>query len=326
MKTLLTTLLTFITILSFSQKLDKFGAGLFYYIQPPSNYVLDGNTSYSVEALSRFDATRDPKIKAIYEIEGLTKVAESADLTVKVSEMKVYYSGKSMKSEVKSKKNKDGTTSKYTQYHYVSTCSYSYQIVINNKEGASLYTKNYSSNENITGSLSTNKNTALSNYNSTLKSYKSSMLKGKLQYISSMIDSEIAYMKKSTSTRLVKFKGKKYNYDELNLALEGVSVATKNHKAPRGSEEIKQQLKDVIVLLKKNLEEKDLENKKARVNKAVTAGLTYDIGVLQFMIGEYEEAKKNLEEAMILKKNVTAAHISYITLCTELIRRVNAKS
>lgn len=86
---------------------------------------------------------------------------------------------------------------------------------------------------------------------------------------------------------------KKYDYSDLDQAYEFImegltSVNTKNHEIA------KEPFKKAIDLLNKALTEKDLVDKKARINEKVTGMINYNLALVYFLMNDFDNSEKFL--------------------------------
>ena len=100
--------------------------------------------------------------------------------------------------------------------------------------------------------------------------------------------------------RVIKIKEKKYEYPDFNEANAALKEAC---TAP-----VEADLKASIVAWKADLEESDPENRKARVNKKITAGAHYNIALAYFAMGDYAKSEEAFNKASEFDKNVTNSH------------------
>jgi len=103
--------------------------------------------------------------------------------------------------------------------------------------------------------------------------------------------------------KLFSAKGKDFNYADLDKAFDNASKAFRSIKENGPNEEAFTLLKESIIIWEKALEESNVDDKKAKINKQITIGLHKNCANAYMYIYKLNEALTHSRKAQALAKN-----------------------
>jgi hypothetical protein len=196
-----------------------------------------------------------------------------------------------------SSKNKEGVeTWKYwyeVTYHYPMTVRLEVEgdEIINEMfeqlEVEQTYeTKKYSSSSALRKALSPN---------AVMKAVDNKALKANLNYVNSQINERFGYMQKTRKATIYTGKGKA-DYTDLTKAYIAMEQGLVEKAEGGGAEK----MKEAIELWNKALEEKDFDNKKARINKNIGFGLYLNLIEANILVEDFKAAKAAINAILLM--------------------------
>lgn len=313
------TLISFLVVLfigssslTFAQKVQKEGVGDYKYVQLPSKITLVDFKTYNVDAKGmNDDAYRRDAIRSQISLAGYDKLSAraEADFVVEVEEYPLRFSDAEKKSKTTTTKV-DGVEKKSTSYWYVSKCNFKYVLRVFDKAGAQMFADELAGEDAITGGQDGSSSTAWENYKTAINNYRSSVISDKVSSLNGRINNKYCFPVKSEYIVAGKVKPKKHDYSDINGVLDVFKAGFEIVKADENAiEEAAVKLDEAISIYKKVLEESDIENKKARINKDVTAALYYNIAISCYLLKDYPMAIENFNKAIEVKSGIFDAKI-----------------
>ena len=302
-----------------AQKIKKETLGSFSYVQPPSNYVLQGKKTYFVEVSGNSSiANAEAEVKNICNFQGFEKTMnkENADFIVDFSMYVTTFTTPEYDKKIH-EKEKDGVKTTTYTYSYSGKYTHKVSMVIYAAKGNIIYTNESGATEKIYKSSSISKADAGNKYSKKKDKVSNSVTRTNIVNLNYMFNEVFASVKKSISMKVIKIKGKKFDYSAFNTATEAL-------KAACGSP-VKTDLKASITAWEADLEESNPENRKARVNKNITAGAHYNIALAYFTLGEYAKSKEAFNKATEFDKNVTLMHQVLTTTAADMSIRLDSQ-
>ncbi len=306
MRTIALALLFLIPVSVIAQKTKKVGLGKYHWTQLPSNPLPQDYKTYKILA-SSYNEYRGDDIKNYINIEGYEKVMdEKYDFKVKLKEYEMIFSEPERIREEHTRKV-DGVEKKYYTYKYSFKVTHKLKVYVYNKNGESLFTKDFSeSNYNYSTKSSESSETARNNYKKMKKELKANLLSDKLNSANSYLNNMIGYPKISMFVNLHTGKAKKrskFNYDDYNEALEiakeGVEILVQDENETGAA---KEKFDNAFEIWNKALEESTPDNKKSRVNKKVTSMTYYNMMLCNFLLKEYDKAYEDIKNIQKVAK------------------------
>ncbi len=304
-------LLTFIGAISAStvlhaQKIKREVVGKYTYTQLPIDIRLKSSKTYKI--VGRGDNMdgyeKDNMSRAIY-LSGFEKKdrnANDVDFKVDIEKYIIKFSDTEQKSSLKTIK-KDGVEKKVKYYYYTCEATYKYVLKIF-KDGEQIYKDINEGKDDIEGGENTSSKTAYENYKTKRKNYLNSATSEKVKEMNGAINEKFCILEKTTFLRSAHIKPKKHNYDDYVVSFEQMKNGYLIVAADENSiEKAKVDLTKAIDGFKIILKESDPENRKARINKKISALLYINIGHCYFMMKDYVAAAQNYANAMEYDKS-----------------------
>ncbi len=288
-----------------AQKIKREVVGKYSYTQLPIDISLASSKTYKVVGHGdNVDSYEKDKMNSAIRLTGFEKKdrdAEDVDFIISVEKYAVKFTDSESKSYTKVTK-KDNVEKKTKYYYYECEATYKYILKIK-KDGGEIYKKESSGKETIEGKESTSSSTAYKNFKSKRNDYMQNVSSSKLKPISSTINEKYCTLIKSTSLRSAHLKPKKHKYDDYDSSFEdmkrGYLVLFSDENA---IDEAKADLTKAIDGFTTLLKESDIENKKARINKKITALLYNNIGHCYFLMKDYVAASNSYSQAITIQK------------------------
>ena len=325
-KVVLTSLILSLVSLSlFSQKLNNEMKGKLSYTQLPINPLPEDYTAYKVNAIgANNDLYRRDVIINKTNIVGFNKVDNSDyQFTIEIEEYPLQYTDSEKQTEV-IKEKKDGVEKSYNFYHYTSTISYKYNLKVIDKDGNTIFGKEFSGNKDIVSKKSKSATEAYKSYSSKRKEIGKNILPDQAEKINDYINDQIGFPKKDYFVQGYLVKPKKYEYKEFDQAFEMFNQALELIKSDESkTAETMETLKPAIELWENVLKESDVENKKARINEKVTCAALYNIATSYMICKDYPKAIEYYQKCKSFRSNFANAH-EMIKLAKNLQKRVEA--
>ena len=197
-----------------------------------------------------------------------------------------------------STKNKDGTTSYEFWYEVVFTYPMAVRLEIDGEEILNETYERFEA-EGLYRSFSYKSEAALKkalSVNTVMQTVDNKAFKENLSYTNQQINETYAYMAKKRTTVVYTAKGKKHDYSDLTKAYISIEQGLVDYDANGENGEIK----EAIALWNSALEEIDLENKKARINRKVGFGLYLNQIEYNILINEYTAAKTAINNILLM--------------------------
>jgi tetratricopeptide (TPR) repeat protein len=302
------TLLLFGSIISLSttaiaQKIEKETFGDFTYTQTPSNLALSELESYFVEAsVPSNDNYKVDEVRAASNLTGHEKIMNRQNATF-VAKYTVYpttFGTPEYDRQTNTRTNKDGTKTTTYTYTYKGHYTYKTAVMIYDMEGNTIHTEEIGSTKTINKSSNISADAANNLYKDEREKIRRSITTSTVSDLNKKLDNVVCTLQNTIQLRGIEIKEKKYEYTEFNAATDALKEAC--------TEPNEVNLKAAIAAWEVELEESDPENRKARVDKNVTAGAHYNIALAYFVLGEYAKSEEAFNKATEFDKNVTIMH------------------
>ncbi len=307
-----------------AQKKDKETIGTIQYVQYPEKPLSLDYKTYKVIAKSSYsDPYRRDEMLKLTSLYGYEKMdSETEEKTHLVIELEEY-PRQTGESEYKTKKTvvkKDGVESTVTTYYVVNSFKYKYTISLSDSNGT-IFEKALEGTQNVTGDDGKNYEEARAKYNKEMESQKNEVLKSCVSSLVSSCNDLHGFPIKLVSLYAYKIKPKKYNYDEFNDAWSKVNTSVEeSNSSEQDVTSFESNLKEAIEAYSKDLEEMDIDDKKARVNKDVAAAAYYNICLSYFLLKDYEKALDSLKKGREIDNGIGNANIMN-SILTKMIER-----
>ena len=131
-----------------------------------------------------------------------------------------------------------------------------------------------------------------------LRGIEESSIRKSLTQATKYVNDQLGYVEKTKSIKFYTAKKKKEEYPELDKAITGVKRSLMMFKEDQ--EYAKTGLNKAISTWEKALESKDIDNKKARINKIITVALYLNTCYAYTLVNDYDKAMDNYIEAKLL--------------------------
>ena len=306
MKFILIAATLFVAITTTAQKIDKEDCGNHAYIQTPSDLALQELTTYMVTAsVPNNNGYSVATAKNATNLEGFTKTTSpgAAEFTVNYTVFPLSFTRAEYKL-TKSEYEKDGVKKVSYSHSYESSYSFRVDVQILDQAGMEIYQNSSSGSNTIYKSSSKSATAAKDLHNREVKNVKGTRVKNTIEGLNKKMNERFATMSKTFNLRVTKIKPKKYDYDGFNAATESLkSLANITDQAEKNTI-----CEEAIALWNEDLYESAPDERKARVNKKVTAAAYYNIAHAYFVMGDYQKSFENFEKAQEFDKSVTMLH------------------
>lgn len=301
----------------FAQSIKKETFGLYNYLQPRVSSALDDAKLYYLKIeLSDDELHRRKSIEEELEINkfDLAGASDEYDFTIQINESDFKF-GESKRQSASRTVTENGKERRITDYYYVGTMGYSYVIKVLDKNDEELFREIISGNVTTKGSKSTSYSSALKSYNRQKFTAKEKVVGDFIDKASAAISEYFTDVEKTMYMRVPYVKSKKFDYPEFDQAY---ALLEKSYNSLNDDVNISEttiaDLNQVIELLTSYLNEADIENKKAKVNRDVTSATHFDIGMAYFMMRDYTNAKMHFSKCMEIEKGVVAGIPNWLYL------------
>lgn len=292
-----------------AQKKDKETIGRIEFVQYPENPLNLEYKTYKIIAKSSDPYRRDDIINRS-SLDGYEKTdsEQETDLVIEIEE----YPRQSTEIKIstrKTKVKKDGIESTVTTYYAVNSFKYKYTYKLSDANGV-IFETAYQGDKKVTGADGKNYTEAEANHSKALASEKNSILTNAITSLNASSNDLYGYPVHSIYLYAYKIKPKKYNYDEFNDAWSKIkSSVDQSNTSNQDVETFQEDLKNAIAVYNKELEQLDLNNKKARVNADVGAAAYYNACLSYFLLKEYDKALDCLNQGRAIDNGIGNANI-----------------
>jgi tetratricopeptide (TPR) repeat protein len=289
-----------------AQKVDREPVGYYSYTQFPLETSLVNFKTYKVVSKDAMDAYKTDKMVAAINLIGFEEkeAGQDADFTVEIQEYPIKIGDSERKTRVETYKQ-DGVEKKRTYYYYSAKATFKYKVRVFANLDEIIYSDEVSGNETVTGGEDQNSSKAYDSFKSKRSTYMADLISEKAGVISSRINERYCFPIKKERIESAFIKAKKFNYDDytgfFESMKEGYGIVSNDENAIT---EAMPSFDKAIEGFKKMLTESDPENRKARINKSVTALLYANIGNCYFMLKEYDKAQDAFNMGGEFKNNI----------------------
>lgn len=301
-----TLVLAMIAGVSFAQKVDREPLGYYSYTQLPIDVSLKAYKTYKVINKDDMDAYKKDKMVAAINLAGFEKkeASEDADFIIEIQEYPIKFGDSERQTRVETYK-KDGVEKKINHYYYTIKATYKYKIRLYTNLDNIIYSDELSGDETVKGDEDTDSSKAYDKYKAKRRSFADNLISSKVGVFNDRINNKYCFPVKKERIESAYIKAKKFNYDDYTAAFksmkEGFGIVSNDENA---IEQAMPSFDKAIEGFKKMLTEADPENRKARVNKSVTALLYANIGNSYFLMKEYDKAQEAFNMGSEYKNNI----------------------
>lgn len=302
-----------------AQKIDKENCGDHTYIQNPLDLSLQGLTFYRVTAtVPNNNAYLVQTAASATNLEGFTKTTSpgEAEFTVNYTIFPLTCSSPKYE-QTKREYEKDGVKKVSYSHSYTTTYTFRVDVQILDQAGMEVYQTTSNGSGSVYKTSSKNASEAKDFHDAELVRVKNNKNGEVIKGINRTLNERFATMTKTFNLRITKVKPKKYEYDEYNAATESLKALV-NITDQAEKNEI---CEKAIALWNEDLKESAPEERKARIDKSVTAAAYYNIAHAYFVMGEYAKSAENFEKAQEFDKSVTMLHQAKLELARDMVER-----
>jgi hypothetical protein len=273
-------------------------------------------STYEVKSITL--DSRKGTVTSKLAIPGLSPKIGDADLTLEFIETPLRTTSVDGQTNVTEVTNK-GIKSKVTTYYAKVRYQHPISFKLVDKTGKILINRVYiddSYKEFNTREYNSYKDLE-NNYKDEINSREQDEFNNAINDISQNLYNKYAFDKYSWYTLICSVKPKKFNYDNFNKAtalafkalhqLDSLNKLVKNLKDvdfstyPESYNPTLQMFRDAIQLWQDELKESDMNNRKARIDKDLTYDLYLNLTVAYIALKDFENARKNLNEALKIR-------------------------
>lgn len=134
---------------------------------------------------------------------------------------------------------------------------------------------------------------------SLLKGLEDEVIKEDMKQVNEAINDQLGYPTKSQKIKFYSAKGKKFDYSDINESINVLKKAFLTYtKTPDKSHDYFTQ---AVTTWEKELETKDVDNKKARIGKKIATGLYINLAFVHTILKNYDKANEYYLEAETIK-------------------------
>ncbi len=298
-----------------AQKIKKTDLVSYNYIQLPTNPLPKEYKSYLLKVLTKKEEDKRI-IFSKFEFEGFEKKDSGlVDFTIEIKTSSIEKTP-----QLKSRTDSDGKTAYYYKYEI----SFTNKVTLFDKEQKEIYSIVKKRTKPGFTSNATSNGGAKVNLGKSIKLLKKSNTKITPVLLSKALNDKSGFINKSNDLNIYYVKAKNYKYDDFELAYNTAIKAANIIKTDSNSED--DCLKAYLPAIKnweQALEESEITNKKARINKDVTCAVYYNLGNAFLLCKDYEKAIENFREILEIDENFS--DVDKLTLfCEDLKKRAKA--
>lgn len=295
--------LTFLLIqssISFSQKYIDGDRTQLTYTKFPTDYAIQDDSTYYVV----FEGT-------IHGRSGLSKYANlpgfilmgdrtKADILLVINQTNYENTGKHLDKNSRTKKNKDGSTTTITNYYYKTTFKIAFDVKLVGNNGAIIENFHGYKEDSYTSKARSTIKEASQEFDNNVTKQRDNIANEAFKNAMHKLKDKYCFTKDWVKASFVGFKFKKNDYTELNeIAIEASSFLKSDL-----TDETKARLTSFIEIWKRESNEYDANDSKARINDKIQAGLLYNIALAYFFMEDFANASDYFNKATELNKTV----------------------
>lgn len=304
------------------EKFDKIG-----YIIPPSDYSLAEFKKYLMYVkVPSGEANLSHYIENKVDM-GLferTKLKEEADFKIQFTLHSIVYHAERVKA-IPKVEDKDGVKRKYNMYEAYASYSFHLGVRITLRDGREHYVDNINGSGTYTTGEYQSDAQARQFFHSGKSKFSQKIIGDASKTMSTVMGDKFAHIQRRRTVELISIKPKKFDYEGFNKATKICGEAVEIYNIDnRPTDEMITKCVEAIELWKTELLTSDLDNKKARINKKVTAALYYNIGIAYFLMKDYEKSYSNFKSAKDLL-TVTGLHLRWAKTAEKIYLRLANK-
>ncbi|MBK6265891.1 hypothetical protein JKA74_12685 [Marivirga sp. S37H4] len=296
---------------SFAQRLDK-EKGRLKYTQLPLTPLPEDFTQYWVNIDLGYIFPGDSKTETLNKIKNAASIShlekttnEGVELLVR---LETYYKSEVVFGTVKKDEKRDDKSVTVTYYNVTFDYKYPLYFEINLPGEVDPLNSGFSNNSNqmVTYESKLFKTSKErndwwnANYSTLQGNLRTALLNANVSKLGNSLDNLYSYSKNSNYTEFVAVKKfKKFEYNDLDLALEKVKAAIEeiSENDIVFNDKFTALMDEAIVIWNKALEESDLESKKTRINKKVTEAIYNNLCLTYVLMSEFEKADEVIKIA-----------------------------
>jgi hypothetical protein len=215
-------------------------------------------------------------------------------------------------------------------YYYATRCSNGVKALVYNNKDSVIY-REYFFDLNERDLKSSEWKSSLSaaqkdwgqNKLTYLKTFDEGMMEANMNEVSKIIINNYGYSVVERTSLVAKIKASKFEYPEYELAYENMVLGLNLLYDKTKTEEAEKYLNDAITAWTGALKESDLNDKKARINKEVTAATYLNIAEAYIWLNNFDEAEKLLNKVIVIGEYKSKAEDLKAILQQQKVRYLN---
>ncbi len=284
-----------------AQKIKKVEQGMFNFDLPRMSKKLDGYNSYHVIAEVSNDRSYRRRIfEDRISLDPIPRADANTDpdFIVYVKELPIYFREPERKSRKKKVDERE-----VTYYYYKGSYLGKASVKVETKDGNVVYNEMIEVTDFIKGGEMRSSSEAKDDYLERKVGWREDSAEKIAAEITSRLKSEYTNESKSLVFYSTKVSGKKADYSDFDVALEEqlnvfLDYQTNNSVTDAMAEVLEKNKEKWLTILN----ESDVNNKKARINKKVTAAAKYHLGFTYYLLGDYKNANTMYRQSAQLEK------------------------
>lgn len=221
--------------------------------------------------------------------------------------------------------NGKSTTRQVTYYHIEFTYRHTMSVRVTPPDGKELFflTPQELNNYQTYKSSNSDKSIAI-NEEQLIKTHEEKILQENLHFINDLVNDKIGFKRELRKTSLSYVKSKDETYTDLLIAFNDASAGLRTLNDD--SDVAKTKLQNAVKTWESAIQEADLDNKKARINKNVTIAIYFNLLEAYFVLRDYESAEKIFSalNTLPISKSERKLKEDYETSFNDLKKRIIA--
>lgn len=244
------------------------------------------------------------------DVAGFDKVNDGANLLIEIRLGGFEYMSGTLESN---EKKTSATEEPATEHYYSVKFRNPVTIVVKDSNGEEIFrdakTGEYAfKTERFTSASLARKNWT-DNQLSVISSVEDKSTRYLLEDVNETLNNQIGFPEKTEYIKFYTAKGKKFDYSEMDRALDLVERGLIDYK-DANLEKSKELLSEAVSIWEKELMDKDLDDKKARINEIVATALYMNATYVHTILTNHDKATAYLNEVKVLRPGRFLAYIT----------------
>ncbi len=300
----------------YGQKIDREKLGYFNYVQPPASSELAEAEYYMMKVeLDDNDAYRRQIAQQNFD-GGIFKLADAdddPDFTISIREGTYSYGSPE-------KKSYDNEGERF--YYYMGNVKYHFTLEVVNSAGEEVFRDDVRGSEKMRADASGSLSVANDYYVKKKTQVRQDIMVKQVKELEEIFHDHFSDVNKTIHLNHVLVKEKKFEYPEFNQAAgDLIRIYDILKVSGESTDESNELLNNSISFFEEYVKDATPEDEKSMKNADVTAAAYYNLGISNFFVGNYENAKVALEKAASYDDKIMYDVKHLTSVCTDLAAR-----